>query len=91
MYQIKPYSYHKAKLLGVQIKPSKNKNKKIDVYKKGKKIATIGAIGYGDFPTFMKTHGKAYAQKKRQLYKQRHKQDRTVKNSNGYYADQLLW
>ena len=61
MYQIKPYTYRKAKSLGVQIKPSTNKKKKIDVYKNGKKIATVGAVGYADYPTFMKTHGLAYA------------------------------
>ena len=91
MYQIKPYTYRKAKSLGVQIKPSTNKKKKLDVYKKGKKIASVGAIGYADYPTFMKTHGPAYARRKRQRYKQRHQRNRTIKNSNGYYADQLLW
>jgi hypothetical protein len=25
------------------------------------------------------------------LYKLRHKKDMNVKNSNGYYADKLLW
>ena len=80
----------KAKQLGVTVRPSKNKNKKLDVYKKGKKIATIGATGYADYPTFLKTHGNAYARKKRQQYKQRHQKNRTVKNSDGYYADQLL-
>ena len=91
MYQIKPYTYRKAKSLGVQSKPSTNKKKKLDVYKNGKKIASVGTIGYTDYLTFMKTHGGAYARKKRQMYKQRHQRDRIIKNSNGYYADQLLW
>lgn len=91
MYQITDYSYQHAKRLGVSIKPSSNKKKKIDVYKDDKKIASIGAIGYGDYPTFMKTEGKEYADKKRQAYKKRHEKDRHTKGTNGYYADQILW
>jgi hypothetical protein len=91
MYQITDYSYQQAKQLGVSIKPSSNKKKKIDVYKDDKKIASIGATGYGDYPTFMRTEGKEYADKKRQAYKKRHEKDRHIKESNGYYADQILW
>ena len=35
-YRIKKYSYNQAKKLGVVIKPSTNKGKKIDVYKNEK-------------------------------------------------------
>ena len=34
---------------------------------------------------------KGTAKKRRKLYKIRHKNDRSVKNSNGFYADKLLW
>jgi hypothetical protein len=91
MYTITSYTKRKARQLGVQVRPSTNKKKKVDVYKNGKKIASIGARGYGDYPTFMKTHGQAFANKKRRLYKQRHQKDRRKKNTNGYFADQLLW
>lgn len=90
-YTITNYTYKQAKKLGVQVKPSTNKTKKIDVYKKGKKIASIGARGYNDFPTFMKLKGKKYAQTRRKLYKMRHEKDRHVKGSRGFYADRLLW
>jgi hypothetical protein len=90
-YTITNYTYKQAKKLGVQVKPSTNKTKKIDVYKKGKKIASIGARGYNDFPTFMKLKGKKYAQTRRKLYKIRHEKDRHVKGSRGFYADKLLW
>ena len=53
MYQIKSYSYKKAKELGVEIKSSTVKNKKIDVFKDGKKIASIGDIFYSDYPTYL--------------------------------------
>ena len=49
-YKITDYSYNQAKKLNVQIKPSTNKKKKIDVYKDNKKIASIGGIGYYDYP-----------------------------------------
>jgi len=91
MYEITSYSYEQAKRLGVTIKPSTNKKKKIDVFKDGDKIASIGALGYGDYPTFMKTKGKEFADKKRQAYKSRHEKDRHKKGTNGYYADQILW
>jgi hypothetical protein len=91
MYTIKKYSYDKAKKLGVNIKPSTRKNKKLDVYKNNKKIASIGALGYGDYPTFIQTEGLTSANNHRKKYKMRHNKDRHVKNSPGYYADQLLW
>lgn len=91
MYTITNYTKQQARKLGVQVRVSTNKKKKLDVYKNGKKIASVGARGYGDFPTFMKTHGKTYACKRRKEYKRRHQRDRIRKNTNGYYADQLLW
>jgi hypothetical protein len=91
-YRIKPYSYSRAEKLGVVIKPSTVKGKKIDVFnKKGEKLASIGAIGYGDYPTFWQTKGKPFADEKRRLYKMRHEKDRKVRGSAGYYADQILW
>ena len=90
-YTITKYTYKQAKKLGVTVKPSTNKTKKIDVYKKGKKVASVGARGYNDFPTFMKLKGKKYAQTRRKLYKMRHEKDRHVKGSRGFYADRLLW
>ena len=88
MYQITDYSYRQAKILGVEIKPSTNKTKKIDVFKNGEKIASIGAIGYKDYPTFIKEKGKAYADERRRLYHIRHAKDKSL---NGYYAKKILW
>lgn len=91
-YRIKPYSYRQASELGVTIKPSTVKGKKIDVFnKKGEKLASIGAIGYADYPTFWEQKGKAYADEKRRLYKLRHAKDRVVRNSAGFFADKILW
>jgi hypothetical protein len=90
-YVITDYTKRQAKLLGVTIKPSDNPAKKLDVYKDGVKVATCGARGYNDYPTFWRKYGKAYADRRRALYKQRHEKDRHEVGSNGYYADKLLW
>jgi hypothetical protein len=91
MYEIKEYSKIKAKQLGVQIKPSTRKDKKIDVFKNNEKVASIGAKGYKDFPTYKKERGLAFAEERRRLYKERHEKDRHKKGSAGFYADKILW
>ena len=68
---------------------SVEKNKKIDVYKGDKLIASIGAKPYKDYPTYMIEEGKEYADKRRKLYKQRHKYD--LNSKNGKWADRILW
>lgn len=90
-YHITRYTYQRAKAIGVTVKPSIVKGKKIDVFKNGEKIASVGALGYGDYPTFMKERGKEYADKKRRAYKIRHDNDRHERWSRGWLADQLLW
>lgn len=92
MYTIKPYTLRMAKKLGVSVKPSTNKTKKIDVFdKNNKKIASVGALGMNDYPTYIMTRGKKYALSRRKLYKIRHQNDRTTPNTPGYFADKLLW
>jgi len=91
MYKITDYTKKQAKRLGVVVKPSSVAGKKIDVYKGGVKVASVGALGYSDYPTYTKTMGKKYADERRRLYKIRHKKDRLKKETNGWYADQLLW
>jgi hypothetical protein len=90
MYRIKKYSKEQAKKLGVEIKPSTATNKKIDVFKDGVKVATIGDIRYKDFPTYLEEN-KELAEQRRRLYKIRHKKDLNNVNSNGWYADKILW
>ena len=91
-YHITNYTKEQAQKLGVTIKPSSVKGKKIDVFnKKGEKLASVGALGYGDYPTFKNLYGKEYAEERRKLYKERHESDRHVRGSAGFYADKLLW
>ena len=89
-YKILPYSYKRAKQIGVQIKPSTNPLKKIDVFKDNKKISSIGEIGYKDYPTYL-LEDKDIAIERRNLYKKRHNKYRNIIGTNSYYADKLLW
>ena len=91
MYHITQYTKNKAEQLNVKVKPSTNPKKKIDVYKNNKKIASVGAIGYDDYPTHLIKKGKSYADERRKLYKIRHSKDKDKIGTNGYYADKLLW
>lgn len=91
MYKITDRQYSNALNLGVTIKPSTNKSKKIDVYKNGKKVASIGAMGYKDYSIHLKENGKAFANERRRLYKIRHKNDRNKIGTPGYYANKILW
>ena len=92
MYTILPYTKKKAKQLKVIVEPSERKNKKIDVYDKdGYYIVSIGAYGAMDYPNYLKYFGKKIADERRRLYKIRHKKDRIIKGTAGYYADKLLW
>lgn len=92
MYKIRPYSYNRAKELGIDIKPSTRKGKKIDVFDKyGNYIVSIGDIRYADYPTYIEMEGETFANSRRKLYKIRHEKDRKQVGSAGYYADKLLW
>lgn len=75
----------RAKSLGVTVKASTRKHKKLDVFdRSGDKIASIGDIRYSDYLQ----HGD---EERRKRYKQRHKNNRLVVGSAGYYADKILW
>lgn len=90
-YNITKYTYKKAKKLGVTVKHSTNKTKKIDVFKNGEKVASVGAYGMNDFPTYIKKNGMKFAKTRRRLYRIRHEKDRHEKGTPGFYADKLLW
>ena len=91
MYKITDHSKNRAKMLRVEIKPSENKKKKIDVYKNNVKIASIGSITNLDYPTHILQNGLQYANQRKKLYRIRHKKDINNKNGNGYWANQILW
>jgi hypothetical protein len=91
-YNITPYTKKQAKKLGVKVRPSTKKGKKIDVLDwNNQYIMSVGARGYGDYPTYMKEKGKEYADERRRLYKIRHNKHREKLGTASYYADKLLW
>jgi hypothetical protein len=90
-YQITRRQRMNAKKLGVTVRPSSNNSKKLDVYKGEKKVASIGAKGYGDYDTYLRTQGIEYANDRRRLYKIRHQGNRSKRGTAGYYADKILW
>ena len=96
-YKVKKLQIDKAKELGVQIKPSTNKRKKLDVFIAGKKIYSIGANGMNDYASYLedKNVPKAEAEKKRINYIQRHskepKIDKDGEFTKSFYSDEILW
>jgi len=91
-YNISKGSYAAAKKLGVSIKPSAVKGKKVDVFNaKGEKVASIGALGMNDFYLWKQKKGLEFAKRRRKAYKMRHEKDRHKRGSAGFYADKILW
>ena len=90
-YSIKSYTINKAKMYGLTVKTSMKKGKKIDVYKDGEYIASIGSIDFSDYPTYLITHNKEYAENRKRLYRCRHSKDNLVKMTPGWLAYNLLW
>ena len=87
MYEISPRTYKIAKQYGIEIEPSAKINKKIDVYKQGEYVASIGDIRFKDFHVYLKENGKAYANERARLYYLRHK-NASVREQ---LAKLLLW
>jgi len=75
----------KAQKIGVVVKKSTRKNKKLDVFnKEGKYLKSIGDINYQDF-TIHKDPVR------RKNYKKRFEKSRHKKGTASYFADQILW
>ena len=90
-YKITPYSFNKAKELGLKITVSTNPLKKIDIYKNNIFIGSIGDSRYQDYPNYILTYNLEYANKRRNLYINRHKKNADVKYSKQWLALNLLW
>jgi hypothetical protein len=105
-YTIKQYSRDRIQELNntlntsdFSIKLSKDPSKKIDVFLRDKKLASVGAIKkngvpYLDYPSYLETMGQDYADRRRKLYYERHKNEPTIidgKVSNSWFAKWILW
>lgn len=86
-YTILPYTKAKAKAMGLTVKPSTRSGKKLDVFRDGEYIDSVGQLNAMDYPHYIKEKGKAYADERRRLYHARH-----IGNSQGErLAKGLLW
>ena len=90
-YRITSRQRSAAKRLGVQIKPSTVKGKKLDVFKGDKKVASIGALGMKDFDLWRKSDGIEKARARQKAFKSRFQKQRIKVGTPAYYADQILW
>ena len=90
-YIITQYSYDKAAELGLTIKLSQFTTKKLDVYKDNVYIGSIGDSKYNDYPSYCILFNKEYADKRRELYHNRHKKNANIKYSKQWLALNLLW
>ena len=86
MYDISKNTYKIAKLNNLDIYPSTKKNKKIDIYRDGKFLGSIGDSRYKDYYAYLK-EDKALANERRRLYHARHTGDTFKERA----AKLLLW
>jgi hypothetical protein len=101
MYKITEHTKNRLKELNKKLNTNKitidlssNKNKKIDVFIDNDKVASVGNLGYSDFGTYMETHGEDFAEIRKKLYYQRHKNENDIKDgevTNSWFAKYFLW
>jgi len=89
-YKIKNYHKQNAKDLGVSIKPSQAKGKKIEV-KTEKGLRQIGAKGYQDYQLYKQKEGNEVANMKRDAYRARHKCHNAKRYTAQHLACEILW
>jgi hypothetical protein len=93
IYKILPYTYKKAKQLGLTVFPSDNPKYKIEIYDEetGAFLYYGGNPKYSDYPHYIQSHGKQYADNRRRLYRIRHSKEIANKGSRGWVINKLLW
>jgi hypothetical protein len=96
-YVITPAVRAAARRCGVIVRPSTVHGKKLDVYVDGVRIRSIGDASMPDFHTYLRTHGRAVAERRRDSYWARHQRDahrRLAPDghlSAGWLAARILW
>jgi len=80
VYKITPHTFERAREVGLEVRPSTRKGKKLDVYVgsldpryTGQYVDSVGALGYSDYGTFLGKDGPAVADERRRLYRIRHR------------------
>lgn len=87
MYKITDYTLNKARQLGLTVIPSKKANKKIDVFRGDKYLASVGHSSYKDYGMYLQEGDKKQAEERKRLYHLRHKK----KTLPERLAGSLLW
>jgi hypothetical protein len=87
MYPIRPLQIQNSRKLGLTIKPSTKKNYKLDVYKDGDYITSIGHKKYKDYAIYLEEKGKDYADERKRLYHLRHRNE----GIRGELSKLILW
>ena len=87
-YIISEKQYEIAKKLNIEIIPSENPRKKIDIYKNGDYLCSIGATNFRALKEWIDLVGRNEAYIKRNAYISRHKSSCDLKS---IYEIQLLW
>lgn len=92
-YKITNHTFDRAKQIGVTVKRSNKKNKKIDVFRDDKFIASIGDKRYSDFGSLKEgkngiSANLEFAKERQRLYRIRHKKNTGI---SGNLASKLLW
>lgn len=90
-YRVTQYTRERAAEIGVSVRASTRTGKKIDVFRDGRLVASVGGAGYSDYPTYMQTHSKSYADERRRAFYARHAKSIAVVRSPAWYAAKLLW
>jgi len=92
MYELQTRTERIADDLGVVIFPSDNPKYKLDLYDhRGRFMFRLGDSRYSDYPTYLKTHGKKFADNRRRLYMLRHHKEIEKDGTRGWWAWRLLW
>lgn len=91
-YNITPYTLQRARELGLKVSASDNPKYKIKVSDiSGKFLFNGGDPKYSDYPTYIKTKGKEFADNRRRLYRIRHQKEINKPGSRGSIIAYLLW
>lgn len=96
-FQIHAHHRQQARRLGYTIAPSRTRGKKLDVFRNGQKLASIGAKGYWDYAAYLDAEKKGLlplgtADAKRRAYRARHADERLQgRTTPGYLAYYILW
>ena len=97
VYTVTPAARAAARRCGVVVRPSTTPGKKLDAFVDGIKIRAFGDATMSDYHVYLRTHGREYAQRRRDAYWSRHRRDAARKYaadgrlSAGWLAAHILW